>query len=150
VIICVLLVSAMVLFGNLGRSRQDTVDQDSAGYLILEMIEEIKQQNYQDPDVSGNFGMEVSETGSGRSLFDDVDDYHSWSACPPQDRQGNPLSSYLQLTRSVSIRYVAANDFTQTAAGDEGFKEVTITIDRDSMVLLQRKYVISNVIVGLP
>lgn len=149
IIIAVLLVSAVNLFGNLGRSRQDALDQDSAAYLVREMIEEIMEQYYQDPTIAGVFGKEGDETGSGRSSFDDVDDYHNWSACPPQDRNAKPLAKYSRLTRSVTVRYVKSNSFTDTAAADEGFKEVTITIRRNNMVLMQRIYVIPNIFVGL-
>ncbi len=133
IILAVLVVSAMKLFANLGRSRQSVVQNDAANYLALQMIEEIKQQNYNDRNEPTNFGVESGEdTGPGRCLFDDVDDYQGWSASPPQDQNGNELDPYSDYTRTVEVNYVAADDFTQKKGSDEGFKEVKITISREN------------------
>ena len=132
IIMAVLIVSAMKLFANLGRSRQNVVRDDVAGYLALQMIEEIKQQYYQDPVIEGEDGPGGDETGPDRSDFDDVDDYHNWSSRPPQDRDGNPLNQYADYLREVEVHYVAANDFTQVAGSNEGFKRVRICIKRQN------------------
>ena len=130
IIMAVLIVSAMKLFANLGRSRQGVVGDEAAKYLALQMIEEIKQQYYRDPVVADEDGPGAGEIGSDRSAFDDVDDYHNWLSLPPQDRDGNSLNQYADLLRRVEVNYVAANDFTQVVAADEGFKRVRILIQR--------------------
>jgi len=151
IILAVIIVSAMKLFANLGRSRQSVVGQDAANYLALQMIEEIKQQRYNDLNEPLSFGIESGEdAGPGRSLFDDVDDYEGWSASPPQDRNGNDLNQYEDYTRSVAVDCVTANDFTVIAVvGDEGFKRVKITISRQNpegqeVILEQQVYVIAD------
>ncbi|MCK5269460.1 MAG: hypothetical protein KAJ46_01695 [Sedimentisphaerales bacterium] len=149
VIISIILVSGLRLFGNLGRSRQVLLDQSSADFLALQMVEEIKQQFYEDPDGSAVFGREPDEIAADRSDFDDIDDYHKSSDCPPQQRNGNVLTKYAEFTRQVTIRYVQADDFTQTAVGDEGFKEVTITVSRSDQILAQQIYVIADIFVGI-
>ena len=149
VIISTILVSGLRLFGNLGRSQQVLLDQSSADFLALQMIEEIKQQFYEDPDGSSVFGREPTETSAGRNDFDDVDDYHNFSDYPPKRRNGVTLSKYVDFTRTVSVRYVTANDFTQPAAGDEGFKEVTITVSRSGHILAQQIYVLADIFVGI-
>jgi len=145
VILSILMVSALRLFGNLGMSRYHTFRQDFAETLALEMIKEIKELPYQDPVNDAEFGHGVDEQGSDRSNYDDIDDYHNWSACPPQERDGTSLDQFANVTRSVAVRYVCADDFTQPAAGDEGFKEITITISQDNRILAQHKYVIAKV-----
>ena len=151
IILAVIIVSAMKLFANLGRSRQSVVGSDTVQYLALQMIEEIKQQRYNDLNVPLNFGAESGEdAGPGRNLFDDVDDYKDWSASPPQDRNGNELDPYADYTRSVEVSYVAANDFTQIVGSDEGFKRVVITVSRknfagDDEIQEQQVYVIADV-----
>ena len=149
VIISIILVSGLRLFGNLGRSRQVLLDQSSADFLALQMVEEIKQQFYRDPDGSSVFGREPDETAADRNDFDDVDDYHNFSDCPPRQRDGNALTQYNVFTRAVSVRYVAADDFIQTAVSDEGFKEVTITISRSGQILAQQIYVLADIFVGI-
>jgi len=113
------------------------------------MVEEIKQQFYKDPDGSLVLGRELDESGADRSDFDDVDDYRNFSDCPPEQRNGDALSQYNDFTRAVSVRYVTADDFTQTAVIDEGFKEVTITVSRSGQILAQQIYVIADIFVGI-
>ena len=147
VIIAVVLVSALRLFANLGRSRQATVGREEAGFLVINMFEEIKRQVYKDPAATDDtLGREAGEGDTPRTNYNDIDDYQNWSATPPEDQAGQPYDRYSHLTRSVSIQYVMANDFTQSAATDEGYKEITITIRRSSgnETLEERKFVLAN------
>jgi hypothetical protein len=140
----VLVVSSLTLFGNLGRSRQDTLDQASAAELALVLIQEIKLKAYADPVSANEFGKGADETGPDRTRFDDIDDYDQWTETPPQDAAGQPYSQYAGLTRTVAVRYVQANNFTATAPIDQGFKEVTVTVKRGTRVLAQQVYVFAN------
>ncbi|MCP4709812.1 MAG: hypothetical protein GY869_14410 [Planctomycetes bacterium] len=145
VIMSVLLVSALKLFGNLGRSQQSLIGRESAGMLIVNLLAEIEQQNYQDPNaIDDTLGRETAEIATARANYNDIDDYHGWTANPPEDQSGQPYTRYSHLTRSVSVRYVAANDFTQTVGIDQGFKEVTITIHRTAgnEPLEERKFIL--------
>ena len=147
VIMSILLVSALKLFGNLGRSQQSLMGHESAGMLIINLLAEIEQQNYQDPAaVNDTLGREMGESAVARSNYDDIDDYHGWTANPPEDQSAQPYTQYSHLTRSVLVRYVAANDFTQTVGTDQGFKEVTITIIRNAAneTLEKRKFILAN------
>ena len=147
VIMSVLLVSALKLSGNLGWSQGAATGEDSAGTLILNLLGEIEKQDYRDPAAADEtLGRETGELATARANYDDIDDYHNWSATPPEDQAGTPYDQYSHLKRSVSVRYVLANDFSQTAAGDEGFKEVTITISRSpgDEPVEERKFVLAN------
>ena len=143
-IMSILMVSAVRLFGNLGRSGRDTTDQAAAAELAIQMIEEIKSQQYKDPNAANEFGPGANETGETRIGFDDIDDYQGWSACPVETRRGGAYDEYPHLTRSVTVRHVAADDFTHTVSDDQGFKEVTITVSNGELTLAQQKYVIAN------
>ena len=118
-IMSVLLVAGLQMFANLGASQGAMVNREEAAFLVVNLAEEINKRNYDDPEASGAIGTDVGEALDTRSDFDDIDDYDGWSANPPQDRQGNTYDQYSNLTRSVSVQHVQANDFTQTAAGDE-------------------------------
>jgi len=144
-ILAILTVAAMELFGNLGRSKSAILSQDEGNYLAIEMIREIMQKYYQDPNNSDEFGIGADEIKPNRRQMDDVDDYHNWSQSPPQDRRGTSLTQYAHLTRSVQVRYVEADDFSETAENDEGFKEVTITIKNQGNPITEQVYVIPDV-----
>jgi len=122
VIMSILLVSTMRLFGNLARSTHAGTEQDAAVHLALEMIQEIKNQNYQDPVISDNFGPEADEDTSTRMDFDDIDDYHNWESTPPMNRLGQYDNYYDHLTRKVKVKFVKSDDFAQVVAKDQGFK----------------------------
>jgi len=146
VIMSVLLVSGLKLFTNLGWSQQATASREEAGFLVINMFEEIKRQAYKDPTATDDtLGREVGESATSRENYNDIDDYQNWSATPPEDQAGQPYDQYSHLTRSVSIRYVRATDFSQPAA-NEGFKEVTITISRNpsNETVEERKFVLAN------
>ncbi len=74
-------------------------------------------------------GTETGEGTSTRSDFDDVDDYHSWSASPPQSKDGTDLPDYDGWTRSVTVEWVNVNSPGGTAANSEtGAKRITVTV----------------------
>lgn len=147
IILSILMVSALKLFSNLGRSQQNTVNEKIATQLASQMIEEIKVLPYRDPVATDEIGPGIDEIGPDRSAFDDIDDYDGWSAQPPQDKQGNPLSRYPNLSRSVTVSHVASNDFNQQVVDDEGYKKVIVKISRDTQanVILQREYIIADI-----
>ncbi|GEM_PF-2183537 len=116
-------------------------DADIADQLVLDMILEIKQKAYADPDSPTSFGLEPGES-LPRDTFDDVDDYFQYHTTTPCLPNGAPYPQAAALTRAVTVRRVAANDFSQTVSADEGFKEVTITVAKGQSLLAQHAYVI--------
>ncbi|MCP4710327.1 MAG: hypothetical protein GY869_17025 [Planctomycetes bacterium] len=146
VILAVLIASAVQLFGNLARSQSTAADQDGAEFLALEMTREIVRRYYKDPDINRVIGVEADEIGPNRGRWDDIDDYHKWSSCPPMDRWSTPYNNLAHLTRSVNVQNVAANDFTQTVADDQGFRAVTITVNDGPKILVQHTFVIPDII----
>lgn len=146
VIFSILLVSAVRLAGNLGRSQIALTESEWAKMLAVDMIEEIKLKDYEDPSNTNEFGPGVDETiFADRIDFDDIDDYDGWNESPPQRRNAQPYPQCDNLTRTIAVRYVEANDFTQTAGSDEGFKEITITVENPNQIYEEQKYVIADV-----
>lgn len=144
VICSVLLVAGLTLFGNLGRSRCAVMVSDKANTLVTDLLQEIMKQSYSDPASAAEFGPGADELGSTRANFDDMDDYHGLNEAPPQDRAGNHLIEYANMTRQVAVRYVQVADFSLDASSDQGFKEVTIAITAGSEPILVRHYVIAD------
>ena len=140
----ILLVASMKLFGNLGRSRQHTIDRDAACQLAIDMIEEIKSLRYRDPVDPDEFGPGADEVPGGtRSTFDDVDDYNGWDRKPPQTASGTPMSRYDRLRRRVTVAYVSAADFGAVVGTDQGFLRVQVNIRSAGHRLLRQTYVIA-------
>ena len=145
ILMSILLVASLRLFGNLGRSRQHTIDRDAAGRLAIDMIEEIRQKAYRDPAQADEFGPGADEVPGGtRSTFDDVDDYNGWESRPPQTVSGAPLSQYDRLRRRVTVEYVSAADFDQVVGTDQGFLRVQVNIRSGGHRLQQQTYVIAD------
>ena len=144
VIISVLLVAGLRLFATLGRSQAAANDMEIAAHLAVELIEEIAERNYADRSNTNIFGPSPAEVGPDRTLYDDVDDYHNWSANPPLDHFGQPYTQYADFTRSVEVQYIKANDFSLTSAVDEGFKKVVVTVSRQGRELTKQTYVVAD------
>ena len=78
---------------------------------------------------SPNIGTDSGEGSGDRADFDDVDDYHSWSASPPEGKNGTSLVGYDGWTRSVNVVYVtAAQPGGLSVVGDLGVKRITVTV----------------------
>jgi type II secretory pathway pseudopilin PulG len=122
-----MLVMVINTLGSSVRGKRIRQSQSRAPALAGQLMAEILQANYDDPDdETPIFGSEVSEIGTGRSNFDDVDDYHNWSSAP-QDKDGVLLTDLDGWTRSVLVRYVLPTDLTATSVTDEGVKCITVT-----------------------
>jgi len=57
-----------------------------------------------------------------------VDDYHGWSASPPEDKDGAVLPDLTGWRRAVTVAYVDSDDATSPATGDTGLKRVTVNV----------------------
>lgn len=110
VIVGVLMVAALRALGAAVRANMFIANQAKALMLADELLSEIVQTNYNDPDADDRIGRELGENGASRSAFDDVDDYDTWSSSPPTDRNGTVKSDYSGWGRRVDVGYVDKND----------------------------------------
>lgn len=137
VIIGVMFVAAMNVLGATAIAKRST-EQQALGYsLAQDLMNEILNQPYEDPDQTAEFGRESGEGGGDRADFDDVDDYDTWSATPPEDKNGTPLVGYDQWTRSVEISFVNPTDLRHELATNTGIKSITVTVSRDGIAATQ-------------
>lgn len=138
------LVTAMSLAGMSGAGQAGAFQQRRARMLARELLIEIQAQSYVDPDLleqywdgivrSGSitlsggdsFGPAISEVTGNRSLFDDVDDYHGWSASPPQDKDGTAQSDLTGWTRSVVVERMNPTGLGVQASLDMGLRRITV------------------------
>ena len=122
-----MLVMVINTLGSSIRGKKIRQTQSRAPALASQLMAEILQASYADLDETPVFGREASEIGASRSSFDDVDDYHNWSATP-QDKDGAALTDMDGWTRSVTVQYVLPTNLSTTSVTDESVKRITVTV----------------------
>lgn len=78
------------------RTTDEALQRTIAEGLADQLLDEIVLKRYMEVGESptdSNLGTESNETGAGRSLFDDTDDYHQLAAFPAQGRYGEELGT---------------------------------------------------------
>lgn len=128
VILAVMVVMALNTLGSSARSKRIQASLSRGPSLAAQLMTEVLQGHYEEPNDSVVFGPEPSETGGTRAAFDDVDDYHGWSATPPQDTDGTAISGLAGWERSVTVVYADPTDPTATVGDDRGLKRITVTV----------------------
>lgn len=129
------LVSSLKSMNAILRGHIDVGDTARGEHLAHQLLAEIMQQNYREPTELPLFGREVSELLSSRANWDDVDDYHLWSASPPKDRNGNVLPNLTGWEREVSVQYVNPSNPSATSLTDQGVKRITVTVKKNGQVV---------------
>lgn len=127
-IVAVMIVGAMHTFGSLARGRLVMLSRCTADGLAGQMLSEIVQNRFEEPDETVTFGPEASETGGPRSVYDDVDDYDGWSATPPQARDGTDISDLTGWHRSVVVENVDVDTLASAGSTVTGLKKITVTV----------------------
>jgi prepilin-type N-terminal cleavage/methylation domain-containing protein len=138
-IVGVMIVVALNALGAVTRESQSFGNRAIALGLAEDLMAEIQQSPYSDPDQDPVFGRETLELASPRTQFDDVDDYRNWDHQPPQARDGTPLADRNDWRRRVTVERVAANDPTQVSAGstDTGVKRIHVFVEYRDEVLIE-------------
>jgi type II secretory pathway pseudopilin PulG len=138
-VVGVMLVAALNTVGLTRTSESRLVERAHALRLAQDLMAEILLQAYADPIGGlGSFGPGSSEAATGnRSLFNDVDDYHGWSATPPQQRDGTPLTEYTGFTRRVSVDWFNPANLSLKVASESGVKRITVTVEQAGRVVVQ-------------
>ena len=135
VIVGIVLVSAMNMVGASGTSVRSTAHRTTGVLLADQLMSEILQQRYAEPDDTPVFGREAAESGGDRALYDDVDDYHNWTSEPPEHKNGVQFANRARWRRSVSVQYANPLDFSQASAIDAGLKKITVTVSFNEVVV---------------
>ena len=135
VMVAVLLTAALNTVGASRGGQVRTSQQTIAHMLAADLISEIVQMPYADPNEASVLGLELSELGKARLYFDDVDDYHALSESPPKLRDGTTMTEFTGYSRHVTVEYAQAGDLTQTAALDSGIKRVRVEVQHGGKLL---------------
>jgi hypothetical protein len=131
-IISVMLVASLRMVGASRLGQTWNADHERGLRLAQDLMAEICDQAYSDPNEPPVFGPEPSET-AGRPAYDDVDDYNGLSEAPPRDRSGNAIPGLSNWRRAVDVAFVSANDPTSTSVFETGVKRITVTVYRSGV-----------------
>lgn len=110
------------------RGSQVILAERRFGQVLAEdlMDEILARDQYKE---GASFGPEANEVnGKSRVAFDDLDDYHGWSASPPVDQAGNAIAGADRYTREAHVRYVKLWNPNQTTLTDEGMALIVVTV----------------------
>ena len=132
-IVAIMFVAAMSTVAA-SRVSQHKLSVSSRGYLLAEsLMAEILHQDYEEPEDTVDFGPEPGESHATRTDFDDVDDYHNWSASPPIARDGTELMDSDRWQRSVIVKWVMASDLSWVRTVETDVKRITVTVSYDDV-----------------
>ena len=134
-IVGMLAVATLNSLGAATRSADSIGNRAVASGLADELLSEIIQQAYIDPDGAAVFGQESGESSAPRSAFDDVDDFNSWNASPPQYRDGTAIPNRTNWRQKVQVTWVVPSNPSQTSGTDQGAKRIRVTIEYQDQVL---------------
>ena len=138
-VMCVVIVSVMfvAVMNTVGAARmaQYKTDGRTRGSLwAQELMAEIIQQAYEDPeDGPGSIGNDSGESGGSRVDFDDVDDYDGWYASPPEKKDGTPLTALTGWSREVQVKWVNPIDVVNALASETGAKRVRVIVKHNNV-----------------
>ncbi len=130
-----LLVVALNTVGDATVGQQKTSDRAVGLLLARDLMDEVLRKAYEDLDGSPLFGLEVGESSVSRAGFDDVDDYHGWTASPPEYPDGTALPDRTGWERSIVVEYVDANNLAKVAGSDQDIKRITVTVAHHEVVV---------------
>jgi MSHA pilin protein MshD len=124
-----MLVATMNAVAAVFRTRLEARQGQQGKALARELMAEIFQGSYQDPQSgSTTFGPESNETGTTRANFDDVDDYDQYADSPPQDKSGILIPNCSGWSRHVDIERVLPAAPRGVNPSETGFKRITVTV----------------------
>lgn len=137
-LVSIVLVGAMDLAGASLRGTTASSRKMQAALLANDLLGEILQQQYIEPDDTPAFGVEGSELSTARTLWDDVDDYRNWDESPLREKDGTVIPDSSDWRRWTEIKHVAPNSLTTDLldTNDQGVKRITVSVSYDGELLV--------------
>lgn len=136
-IVGVMAVAALNSLGAATRSSVSIGNRAIAQGLADELMAEILQQAYREPDGSAGFGRDAGELLGPRSAFDDVDDYLGWNESPPRYRDGSVMPDRAEWRHRVYLMHVLPGDPTQLSGTDQGAVRVRVIVEYRNQLLAE-------------
>lgn len=137
-IVGMMCVAALNSLGAATRSSESIGNRAIAAGLADELMAEIMQANYSDPNDTPVFGTEGSESSGTRAGYDDIDDYNGWNQSPPRARDGTQMANRTGWRQRVTVAYVVPSTPSVTSVTDQGVKRVKVTIEYNGKTLAEQ------------
>lgn len=134
-IVGVLVVAALNTVGAATVAQQAIGDRGKGELLAHDLMTEVLQQRYEEPDDTPTFGRESSESDGSREFYDDVDDYHAWNSSPPEYKDGTEIPDLSGWRRTVAVYWVDPSDLTNVIGADAGVKRINVTVTHNDKVM---------------
>jgi len=139
-IVSVLFIAAMDTVATSKKHQLSSNDSRRGQLLAQALMSEVMQQAYVDADAGGSvIGTELTEMTDTRSRFDDVDDYHNWSASPPQRKDGNQIPNLTGWKRSISVTWANPVNLNKASLFESGIKLIVITVTHNNLPVAELK-----------
>ena len=137
VIVAVMFAAVMTTVASARLVRYKTDGRSRGSTLAHDLMAEILQVAYEEPDGPGALGRDSGESAGDRADFDDVDDYDDWDAGPPELKDGTPLSLPAGWSRWVEVQWIVANNFTLTSGTETDVKRIIVTVKHNNFIMAQ-------------
>ena len=137
ILVAVMFAAVMTTVGAARVVRYKTDGRSRGSTLAHDLMAEILQVAYEEPDGPGPLGRDSGESGGNRADFDDVDDYDDWNSSPPELKDGTALSLPVGWSRAVEVRWVVANNLTLTAGTETDAKRIIVTVKHNNVTMAQ-------------
>lgn len=124
----ILLIGSMNTTGTLIQRHGVRAQNDVKLALAHDLLSEVQQAAFEDPEGGTGFGVDWGESSGERSDFDDVDDYHNWNENIIQDRSGQTLSGYAGYSRSIVVEPVRLDDSSVVSSSSTDLKRITVSV----------------------
>jgi len=129
-LISVVLVGALNAVGQSAKTSEATHTSAMSAWLADDLMAEMMAAPAAFTGVMAR-GPESDEVGRSRSVFDDLSDYHGWTASPPQQMDGAVIPGTTGWTRSANV-YGADSALSRTndLNGTTWILEVVVSNER--------------------
>ncbi len=137
VLIAVMFAAVMTTVGAARVVRYKTDGRSRGSTLAHDLMAEILQAPYEEPDGPASLGRDNGESGGDRADFDDIDDYDDWSSSPPELKGGTALSLPAGWSRAVEVRWIVANNLALTSGTETDAKRIIVTVKHNNVTMAQ-------------
>lgn len=128
VIVAFIISASLQTVATAVSTRTRTTELQLGPSLARDLLSELLQKPYSDPDTaSSGIGLDSGESSSNRLAFDDLDDFHGWSSNSPVAADGSALPIGAGWQRQVSVVFLDPADMSTTGT-DLGLKSITVTV----------------------
>ncbi|MBI5623591.1 MAG: type II secretion system protein [Elusimicrobia bacterium] len=133
-ILCVAIVALLPVFAMSLKAGVKSEKALAAAHLALELMEEVKLRKWDEASYSGRLpvsdpgplGVDAGEDRADKRSFDDIDDFDGWTEETPMDPVMRRIEGFPDMSRSVSVRFVA--DELEPSAVPSDLKAVSVCV----------------------